>query len=396
MNRMACFALGLFAMLPAPAAFEKVALMDSFDFVHFIETETGKGNDQLVDYVLKSGATHIWWRNQGGGVPRYPSKECDLRFLPSPLDKLRVSWNDRYGWTRLERGQDVEDLFGDALAKIRARGIGAGIHFSYEENHNCNILFEPWNLQHPQYWVRTYEGVPYAGRCSTAYDAVLEHRMRLLDELIAYNPETLFFDMVRIGWWTPAEEYVDVVCDEYRKLYGENPPADSKDPRWLKLVGTYVVRYLKAIRARCDAAPKRPKLILGIGRIHPDAEAEDRAFYEQWGFNWKDLAKEGVFDGVGVMGVLPEGGDPFGATERGYRHVKAAIGAGDFYGHCSMYNQLECGIPGAMKLTGLGDAEVARRFLEIAKRCGAKGVLLECVDYDLYSAAVSNVIKEFK
>ena len=57
------------------AAFEKIALIDSFDFGTVFDTETVAGTEQILDHVLLTGADTVLWRNCGGATMRYQSQE---------------------------------------------------------------------------------------------------------------------------------------------------------------------------------------------------------------------------------------------------------------------------------------------------------------------------------
>ncbi|MBO7687390.1 MAG: hypothetical protein J6V72_13445, partial [Kiritimatiellae bacterium] len=50
------------------AAFEKIALIDSFDFGTHFDTETVAGTEQILDHVLLTGADMVLWRNCGGAT----------------------------------------------------------------------------------------------------------------------------------------------------------------------------------------------------------------------------------------------------------------------------------------------------------------------------------------
>ena len=407
------FCLAIFCVVSAAVAvdFEKIALVDSFDFATFCDPETRTGNTAIIDHVLGTGATAVYWRNQSADWPRYPSREMDRRQMAHGLDKRRrANWNLVYGWLRLDRGRDVKNLMADAFSQLRARGVNTGIHLTFEETH-CRIAwtFSPWNLDHPQYWVRLRDDIPYAGRCSFFYDEVLAHKMRLVDELLEMDGDTILLDFYRAGWWTPAYEYVPGMCAEFRKTYGEEPPKDAKDPRWLKLVGKYMERYLRAIRARIDASPRKKRFMVclsvcsgGLPRpapeMLPDGAAYDRLCLENLALDWKKLAADGVFDAVAVASaVIAENErDPWGKIAMVYDHVRANCGKAALYGHCSMYDYQQCGIARCAKAAGISQAEAARKLLEVARACGAKGVLMECVDPGNYPPDVMEAIRSFK
>ena len=55
-------------------AFERLALVDGFDYANIFDTETASGNRQVLDHVLLTGANTILWRNCSGGLMRYPAR----------------------------------------------------------------------------------------------------------------------------------------------------------------------------------------------------------------------------------------------------------------------------------------------------------------------------------
>ena len=77
--------------------FEVVAWVDHFDYVRAappggkprFDTETLQGCDAILDYVRRTGATTILWRNCGGGVMRYASR-VESHHHDSVPDKRRV------------------------------------------------------------------------------------------------------------------------------------------------------------------------------------------------------------------------------------------------------------------------------------------------------------------
>lgn len=381
--------IALFAVL---FAFEKIALVDSFDVIPCADTETKAGTEAIVDHVLETGATHVFWRNQSGSVVRYPSAEEDRRKLRLPLDKRRLGRDDPFGWARLDRGADVDNLIAQAFADLKRKGIGTGIHFTFEESHCNSFTLGQWNLEHPQYWVRTKGGKPFYGRCSLAYDEVYEHKMRLVDELIAMGPETLCLDMYRNGGLSLAWEYTPKLEAEFRAAYGEEAPDDPTDERWIRLVSKSTERYLRGVSERCHAAGVR--FLVELVKIPPVAK-DDRFLWTTYGFDWRKLAAAGLFDGLVVQSVDISPSDVFGSVERAYRYVQANRGTAKVFFHCSAYDYAK-GIPTYAKLTGLSYGAVARRLLELARDCGGEGVVLECVDWHNYTEELNREIRAFK
>ena len=236
------------------SAFEKIAIIDSFDFASVYDTETVAGTEQILDHVLLTGADTVLWRNCSGATMRYQSREEAPLLMEAPLDPRRVPESRPvHGWLRYWAVEP--DIVCTAFASCARRGVAQGIHWPYEENHWNYWTLGPWNLSHPQYWCRNANGVPWHGRCSFAFPEVLAHKLRLLDELLDRKPQTIFFDLFRSGNWTVADEYVKPHRERWRARDG-TPPPDSRDPRWIALVGETQEAFFRAVRAHI-AAPRR-------------------------------------------------------------------------------------------------------------------------------------------
>ena len=97
------------------------------------------------------------------------------------------------------------------------------------------------------------------------------------------------------------------------------------------------------------------------------------------------------------MSIAYDPKDPFGSTERIYRNVMANRGKAEIYFPLASYNFEKCGIGEYAKLAKISEAEAATRLLRLAKSVGARGVVLECVDYRNYSpevcAAIGDMLK---
>lgn len=369
-------------------AFEKIALVDSFDFVTNYDCETREGTRKILDEVFSTGADVMLWRHQTGGVLRYPTTEEPLIKLNGCVDKRRIPDNRIYGWARLEKGET--NLLAYAIGEAKRRGKGAGIHYTFEENHFADFTFGVWNMEHPQYWVRLPSGVPSARRCSFAFDEVMEHKMRLLDELLKTGPEILYFELWRCGGWSPAQEYVEPVVSAWKRQYGCEPPKDFRDERWIRHVSFWMERYIRAIRARIEAHGGKTRLLLGLS----DMTLEDDSMWTRYALDWKKFASDGTFDAVVVSNVLPSG-DVWRSTREIYEYVMTNRGKADVYFHCSIYDY-HYGIPSYCKATGESQEIVAKKLLELARDVGGKGVVLECVDEKNYSPTLKEILRNFK
>ena len=375
------------------AAFEKVALIDSFDFALILDCETKAGTRQIVDYAIdECGCSALWWRPQGGGVPRYDSKEEMARYHVSPFVKqVQFGGDNIYGWVNLAKGE----LMDEAFKAIAERGAGGGVHLTWEENHHQSASCNYWNLMHPEYSCQMIDGMARPGYTSSlAYDEVLEHKLKRLDELIAMGANTLYLDMWRQGGWYAYVEFTPKMLQEWKKLYGTEKPASTTDERWVKLVAEWTVnRYFRAIRKRLDNCGRKVEFMIGL----PYMDTADRGVWERYALDWKMLAEEGVFDGIVISGVVADRKRAFESTAEIYQYVMDHKGkAKKVYFPCAAYNFYNNGLLFYHGATGLKMSECAEKLLTLAKDAGANGVVLECVDYDNYDDATRAVLRNFK
>ena len=379
-------------LLSDAGAFEKVALIDSFDFARFFDTESAEGTKDIADYCESVGANVLWWRSNGGALQRYPGREEDSPTLENPFCKIRLSdERDFYGWLRLDRGEC--DLMKCALGYIRGKGLGYGIHMSYEENHWSASTVGGWNARHPEYWVRTRGGSPWPGRCSMSFPEVFARKLRMIDELLAYEPESLYIDTWRDGGWSVKFEYVKPMVDAWRTRYGGEPPVDYSDPRWIELFAHHQSAYFRGIKDLIRARGGRTRLCVGLAKM----DLEDTHTWKRFALDWKALAADGTIDCVVITSVNPEHGRDrvWDSTRAIYDYVMRNRGKAEVYFPCNMYSY-HTGIPDYVKWTGLSNGEVAARMLALAREAGARGVVLECVDYRNYPDDVCAALKEVR
>lgn len=390
-----CAAAACSASLCAAERFESAALVDSYDFAFtrdksgkiLFDTETPEGNLGVLSHVLETGATTILWRNCGGATMRYQSAEERYPLVESPLDKRRVpSSRPVFGWLRYY--QTEPDIVRHILGVCRARGLGAGIHWPFEETHWASWTFGAWNFEHPQYWGVTAQGQVWSGRCSLAYPEVVAHKLRLADELLERGMEHLFIDTFRTGGWSPKYEYVDPEVARWRRRYRSEPPANPRDPRWCALVAETTHAYFVALGTRLKNSGRPVRLMLGVSRVKRLNDEPDDMLLAR-GIDWKRLVREKAIDAVVLYDVAWDATRPFESTRDIYREV-IAFCAGRCQVLCPMsaYSFTGKGLPAYQKATGLSAEKVAGELLGIAWEEGADGVNMECVDYNNYAPGV--------
>ena len=212
----------------------------------------------------------------------------------------------------------------------------------------------------------------------------------MVDERLALKPQKIMLDFWRNGDWTYAREYTAPALAEWKRLYGDETPPAASDLRWQKMVGAHFDNYLRKFAAKCHAAGV--EFIVGVPCVDDKDDSALRIRYN--GFAWRHLAKEGVLDAVYVMNIAYDPKDPFGSTERIYRDVMANCGKAKVYFPLASYNFAKCGIGEYAKLTEISVAEATKRLMLMARKIGARGVVLECVDYGNYSSAICAAIAE--
>ena len=373
----------------APGFLDVVALVDSLDFAKNYDIETPTGTVQVLEHVLLTHPTDIWWRDKGGGRMRYPS-ECETWPLSeAPFDPKRLPSEDIYGWLRLESPR--ADFWPLIREECAWRGLRFGIHTTLEENHWYSPLASNWTLAHPEFWSRTRHGEPWMGCCSIFHPEVVAHKLKMLDERLVLKPEAIMLDFWRNGSWSFAREYSAPALAEWERRHPGEPAPVHTDPRWQSMVGERFADYLRAFSAKCRAAGVR--FVVGLPGIDDNDDAALRARIGDFG--WRALAREGVFDAVFVLSVAMDPADPFGSTGRIYRSVRESVGGGaDIYYPLAAYNMEKCGIGEYARRAKITEGAAAARLLALARDCGGRGVVMECVDFGNYKPEVRKAIEQ--
>ena len=379
----------------APPLFEVAAWVDHFDFAgvrrngtYGFDSETLQGCTAILNHVQETGATTIWWRNCGGATMRYGST-VDTHHHAETIDKRRLPDNRTiHGWVRY--GNAKPDIIAAIMALCQERKLDPGVHWPFEENHWSSWTLGGWNLDHPQYWCRDPNGIPWAGRASAAYPDVVEHKLALLRELIDRGMKTLFIDTWRSGAWSPAMEYVPPVIDSWKAAHQEPPPSDPRDPEWCAHVATYVTSFMKRIRKTLDESGRDIRFIIGVFAPAPDAKAP----IIERGVDWIELVEQGVVDGIVINAVRWSKDAPLKSTAERYEQVIRTVDDRCLV-FCPVraYDYAGFGMPSYCRETGLSQPQVAEKLVRIAWECGADGISLECVDYNNYTPETRKVLR---
>lgn len=380
--------------------FEKIALVDSYDFYEVFDLRTRGSVTQVVDHVLRTGADSLMWRQQSGGLPRYLTEEENRARTPWPVEKLRLTLGNPSA-ASVSLCQDIPyDHVLEGLDTIRQRGKVAGIHYTFEEAHWTNQMLNQWTIEHPQYWCRRSDGTPWMGHCSLAYPEVVEHRLRQFDELLAMELDTVYFDgCCRCGGYYPAvHEYVPPVLEDWARAYpGKEVPTNCwSSAEWPNFVSRYPMNYVRAMRRRMDATGRKIRFILTAKENVGSRPAGDCS-RQGHGLDWVQLLKEDTIDGVAIdpiFGAERAGDKIMEATEQVYRRaIRAAEGKPVYFSVCE-YGFRRGNYHDYAKALGVSESEAVRRLMQLAKDCGGAGIVMECVDYENYKA-VEKTIRDF-
>ena len=377
--------------------FEKIAFVDGSDYPHVFDIENAVGTERIIDRVLETGADVVLWRTHSGAMPRYGSTQEDLDRMVWPVDKRRSSRSTGVnGWVTLWGNRPDQLQVVKELCAKRPQVRKWGLHMLLEEAHWQFMYLGAWNLEHPQFWCRKHDGTAQMYHSSFAYPEVLKHRLAIVEELIGYGPEMIYVDTCRNGGYFLANEYVKPYLDRWAALYpGEPVPSDSRDPRWVAIASEGRYSYFKGMRRLIDASGRKIPLLVGIDSVcGTDTDRTTAAV----GVDWRRYVNEGIVDGVVVASIAVDPADALGSMERYFRHVMDFVG-----GRCKVYfpimaynfSKQRPGYAQISKWAGVSVAEGLRLQLEMAVRCGASGIVMECVDPDNYPERDQKVIREF-
>ena len=372
--------------LPPARPFEVMAFADSLDFGAVMDSETAKGNIQILDHILETGPDIILWRTGAGATTRYPSREEPADYCPAEIRRLPDN-RKFYGFLRYpDASPDILKLIAKTCAE---RGLRFGNHSPFEETHWTSWTFGVWNAEHPQYWSRAQSGAPWAGRCSLAFDEVRAHKLRLAEEVLAYGSKDYFLDCWRNGGWGPHLEFVEPELRRWRMKHGDIAPTNG--PAWRAHVFETTHLFIRALAAQVRSHGAR--FLLGVPRPD-DVPGEDGCMIFR-GIDWRACVDAGDVDGLIVMEPLWDAKRPFESTLDIYRRiVRRCAGKCRVYFPVSAYDFGKKGIPSYCKATGKSFADVAETLERLAFEAGGDGITLECVDYNNYPAAARRRLRE--
>ena len=217
----------------------------------------------ILDRCAKAGMNKVYWRVTDGGRMMYLSKLGEVEYRIDDNEGARHF----YGGTNYE---SVDYREWDPLAEAveYAHKIGIELHAWIqvcEEDHPWGLLSR-YAQEHPEFLSRDRDGHVLRAHLSFAYPEVVEYKLALVREVLAYGVDGFLVDFHRFcGNTHPLLDERGVALYGYDKpairtfldQYGEHP-GDLKngDARWVALRAAYVTDFIRALGSTLREAKK--------------------------------------------------------------------------------------------------------------------------------------------
>jgi len=352
-------ALGLFGFLPTTQGADtpkkdKVVLSAPLTVTDWW-LHHGTMDEEGIRYMLQrckeTGLTTIYWRAFDAGYAKYESQ------LASPLSWAEIDqgshiWGprthedlaaaraivpnyDAFREQHLPKFRALE-LKGLDTLKIACRiakelGISMNVWYTLNEDDHGFGWVSRFAKEHPQYvWVRR-DGTKYRSQMSFAYPEVREYKLKVLEELLEYDIDGVFFDWVRTGdvrdnpqndpEGTADFGYEEINIKGFMEKYGVDPrEIPNNDERWVRYRTLGTTEFMREAHKLIRA--KKPDITISVMIQHPWAyrghlNKINGSLYglcldvETW-------ANEKLIDAAVVAGYYMDGG----TAPLGYQYLK--------------------------------------------------------------------------
>lgn len=207
------------------------------------------------------------------------------QFYPNAGLKFGGRWKDwarnmgiwkKNGWDSLKLARDhARKRKWEFQVYIRMQAFRAPFPFDAQEN---STFFN----EHPQYHCRDKTGQS-VNRLSYAYPEVQDYMVRLIKEIVDYDPDGVCLCFVR---GLPLVLYEPIMVEGFKKQYGLDPRTlDQLDSRWIDYQCAVVTSFVRQ-------AKKAMKPGQRLSVIVPGNELDCR----RWGLDVAAWVKEGLID----------------------------------------------------------------------------------------------------
>lgn len=215
--------------------------------VHNPAPEWGpKGVRQILDRCKECGWKRVYWRCFDGGRATYASK------LMEPLhgfDEDNYHRGKDSAWV-LDRLKACDynkfDSFKEALAYGRQIGLEVHAWLTINEDDHGWGLASRFTRHHPESrWVRR-DGRAFRSQQSFGFEEVRNYKLALVKEILAYEPDGIFFDWIRTGDVRDNPQtdpdgvsiygYETPNVEQFHRKYGVDPKTvPNDDDRWVRI-----------------------------------------------------------------------------------------------------------------------------------------------------------------
>jgi uncharacterized lipoprotein YddW (UPF0748 family) len=184
-------------------------------------------------------------------------------------------------------GKPFPDIFTplegfDDLAAAVAIGheLGLEIHawVTINEDDHAWGVSSKFSREHPQFrWMRRTT-MPYNSQLSFAFEEVREYKLAIIDEILAYDIDGVFFDWIRTGDvrnnpQTDADGvgdfgYEPPLVEAFKQQHGEDPlTIPNGDPRWIAARAEPISQFVQEAHQRIKG--KDDRLVISAMVQHP-------------------------------------------------------------------------------------------------------------------------------
>lgn len=237
------------------------------------------GVARVLSKIRDAGFAKVYWRSCGGsGTAMYPSRitnsdgwiepydpEDPDRYPEHPLGK--TGWGD---WTFefLKGGKPLLDYSSfDALGEARDISRKLGLEFAvwheHAEDHGGMGAVGRMALLHPEWFTLNRDGKRSHCRFSMAIPAAMEYRIAWVREVLAYEPDAVYFDFAKSmegtlgvgitphfddnGVWYCG--YDDAHVEAFKRKTGRDPfKIPNDDEEWVRFRAGYMTEFLQRVR----------------------------------------------------------------------------------------------------------------------------------------------------
>ena len=245
------------------------------------------GVRHMLSVCKAAGMAQVYWRVLDAGRAMYKSRlvlpaenyEFDQFYNPvtaeekALLDSFHMDYQRRGKSNRsiseILYGMDYTNFDSFAAAVEVGHGLGLEIHAWVTINEDDHGWGAPsaFSRLWPEYrWVRR-DGRPYRSQASFAFPKVIEYKLGIIKEVLAYDLDGLFIDWLRTGDVRDNPQtdengaanygYEAPSLERFKRKHGADPhTVPNDDPRWVQVRAEPRTEFMRGIRKLARARKK--------------------------------------------------------------------------------------------------------------------------------------------